>query len=281
MQYAPDADTIWLRTRSAVSSVQYSRRIDYTIAVTGLDGDRPRAERYRASWSPNDGAIRLFPISEEQLAAPPPVTHGVDVSADIALSTGRNAPAVAELPMGHPPPTADFLGEPLLSPTYMFGLHYAAPAMAGAAPERENALRVIATVSAQSASYRVSLIDTRVLDGVPTYHLELVPLRHPKENRLRELWVGTDDYMPRRAVIAGNFTLAPLVDVPWTVDFSIVGGAPYIVRETADAVLYLEHRRVVKDAVIAFEEIHEPGSIYDEPLIMPQRLDDALVEPRI
>ena len=278
MQDAADAQTIWLQTRSAVSSVRYPRRIDYIIAVTGLDGDRPAADHYRASCDPSDGVIRLFPISDEELTTTPPAPHGAGAYVSAALSEGRNAPAVLALPMGHPAPASDLLGEPLLSPTYMFGLPYVAE-KSRAAPETENALRVIATVSAQAPAYRVELIDAPVLDGIPTYHLELTPLRRPKENRLRELWVGTDDFLPRRAVIGGNFTLAPFVDVPWTVDFSVVDGAPYISREAADAVVYLTHRRVVKDAVIAFEGIDVPGSIYDEPLIAPGRLDDALVEP--
>ncbi len=141
-------------------------------------------------------------------------------------------------------------------------------------------LRVIATVSAQASQYRVSLIDEPVLDGVRTYHLELIPLQRPKENRLRELWIGTTDYLPRRASIAGNFTMAPLVDVPWTVDFSVMDGAPYLTRESTANTLYLPHRRVVRDAVIAFQDIHEPTSFYDTPIVEPDPDDAALVEPR-
>jgi hypothetical protein len=97
---------------------------------------------------------------------------------------------------------------------------------------------------------------------------------------LRELWIGTNDYLPRRAIVAGNFTLAPLVDVPWSVDFSILGGAPYITRESAADTLYLAHRRVVREATIAFEDVREPdGTIYDTPLVEPEIEDTTLVEP--
>ncbi|MFY9884602.1 MAG: hypothetical protein WAL67_14145 [Candidatus Cybelea sp.] len=278
---ASDANAIWLRARSAVTTAEYPRRIDYTIVVTGLDGRRPATDHYRASCDPSDGAIRLFPISDEQLAQPPPVPRGVNTYFTISLAGGSGPAGVVAIPMGHPVPAVDLLGEPLLSPTYTFGLRYAS-ATSRVDTEAGSPLKVIATVSAQTPEYRVALVDTPTIDDVPTYHLRLTPLRRPKENRLRELWIGTNDYLPRRAAIAGNFTLAPLVDVPWTIDFSIVDGAPYIARESAAATLYLQHKRVVREASIAFEDIREPnGSLYGEPLVEPAATDTAttLTEP--
>jgi hypothetical protein len=274
-----DAYAIWLHARSAVTSAQYPRRIAYTIAITGLDGETPAADHYRAVCSPDDGSIRVFSISDEQLAQPPPVPHGVDMHVTISLSTGRLTPAVASIRTGHPAPYQDFLGWPLLAPTYTFGMRYGASDTAQTSPA-ESSLRVIAIVSAQAPEYRIDLIDTPVVDDVATYHLKLTPLRRPKDNRLRELWVDESDYLPRRAVIAGNFTIAPLVDVPWTVDFSIVNGAPYIARESTAQTLYLAHRRVVREAVVAFQDIREPdASLYDTPLIEPEKDDTTLVEP--
>jgi hypothetical protein len=275
---AADALAIWLHARSAVTAAAFPPRIDYTIAITGLDGSSPAADHYRASCDPADGAIRVFPISNEQLAQPPPVPHGFDFSFAIALSTGRLAPAIASIPAGRPAPVADLLGVPLLEPTYTFGMRYTSQSKGDTiAPP----LPVIAIVSAQRPDYRVTLIDTPTIDGMPTYHLGLAPLRRPKENRLRELWVGTNDYLPRKAVISGNFTIRPLVDVPWTIDFSIIDGAPYILRESASRTLYMEHRRVVRQAIIAFDDIHEPSGIYDEPLVEPEPTDPAttLMEP--
>ncbi len=277
-----DAYSIWLHARSAVSSAQYPRRIAYTIAVTGLDGEKPAADHYRASCNPPSGEIRIFPISDEELAKPPPVPHGINFTAAIELCAGRGGGCTsASIPVGHPPPAEDLLGEPLLTPTYMFGLRYR-PAGTGSQAQAESSLPVIAIVSAQSPDYRVALIDTPTLGDTRTYHLRLTPLRRPKENRLRELWVGAGDYLPRRAVVSGNFTVAPLVDVPWTVDFSTIGGMPYITQETAAATLYLAHRRVVREATIAFEDIREPaGTIFDVPLVTPDSTDTALVEPSL
>ena len=275
-----DAYSIWLHARSAVTSAQYPRRLTHTIAVSGLDSQTPVADHYRASADPDDRAIRILPISDEQLAAPPPVPHGMNVSISIGLCIAKGGCGGVQIPVGHRAPYQDLLGQPLLEPTYMFGLRYRAMRAAASSPQADSSLRVIAVVSSRTRDYRVSLIDSPLLEGVPTYHLGLTPLRKPKDNRLRELWIGSSDYLPRKAIVSGNFTLAPLVDVPWTVDFSILDGAPYITRESAVDTLYLAHHRVVREAAIAFEDIREPdGSIYDTPLLEPQADETALVEP--
>ena len=275
----PNAYQLWQRARSAVTSVQYPRRIAYAIAITGLDGETPVSDHYRGACDPDDDLVRVLPISDEQFAAPAPIPHGVNAKFSIGLCFGVPICRAIQLPLGHPAPYQDLLGIPLLMPTYMFGIRYET-STGSTAQDNNERLRVIATVSAQALKYRVSLIDEPVLDGVPTYHLELIPLQRPKENRLRELWIGTTDDLPRRASIAGNFTTAPLVDVPWTVDFSVIDGAPYVTRESTADTLYLPHRRVVRNAVIAFQDIHEPTSFYDTPLVEPDPTDAPLVEPR-
>jgi hypothetical protein len=168
----------------------------------------------------------------------------------------------------------------------MFGMRYghratwSTPTRPQPTPPDETSLPLIGTVSTERPEYQVTLLDTPSTDSPMTYHLRLEPLEHPKVNRLRQLWVGTDDYLPRRAIIAGDFTTAPLVDVPWTVDFSVINGAPYIARERALNTLYLVHQRVVHDAIVAFEDIREPdNTIYDTPLVEPEWAYSILVEP--
>lgn len=274
------AYAIFLHARSAVTGASYPAHLDYTIDVTGLDGSKPARDRYRAACDPQSGGLRVFPISEEELAAPPPVPRGVNFNFALQLCIAKSGCDAYSDPVGRPQRSPDLLGVPLLEPTYMFGLRYETPVSKNSSPEA-SALPVIAIVSAQSPMYRVTLLDTPALDGVSTYHLKLTPLRRPKDNRLRELWVGTGDYLPRRAIVSGNFTERPLVDVPWTVDFAVVDGAPYIARESALATLYLEHRRVVHDAVIGFDDVRQPSTIYDRPLIEPEATETAttLVEP--
>jgi hypothetical protein len=275
-----DAWSIFLQTRSAVTSVRYPWRLDYTIAIRGFDGVTPVSDHYRASFDSSNGAIRVFPISDEQLNAPPPVPHGFDTKLRAAICFGLCAGV--SIPVGHPAPYQDLIGEPLVAPTYMFGLRYQNVPYGIKPIGSESSLPIIATVSTRQNDYDATLVGIEPLNGIETYHLCLKPLRKPKDNRLRELWVGVNDYLPRRAVISGNFTMAPLVDVPWTIEFSVENGQPFVTRESTDDTLYLPHRRVVRDAVIAFENISEPGdSIYDRPLLTPAQEDDTLMEPQV
>ncbi|HEX3368960.1 MAG TPA: hypothetical protein VHS56_05220 [Candidatus Cybelea sp.] len=275
-----DAYAIWLHARAAVTSAPYPARLDYTIAITGLDGQSPTSDHYRASSDTSNGSVRVFPISDEQLAKPPPLPHGINFSINAAICLGYCW--VIHQPIGHPAPYQDLIGEPLLEPTYMFGLRYSIPQKTTQQQDEATTLRTIAVVSTRAPVYRVELIDQPELGGVATYHLRLTPLRKPKENRLRELWVGANDYLPRRAVTAGNFTISPLTSIPWTVDFTVLNGAPFLSKESAGRDLFLGHRRIVRDATIAFEDIREPsGSIYDRPLVAPEATNTTLVEPAV
>ncbi|HEY3676188.1 MAG TPA: hypothetical protein VGK84_09375, partial [Candidatus Tumulicola sp.] len=140
---------------------------------------------------------------------------------------------------------------------------------------------VIAVVSSQVRNYTISLTGSQTIDGTPTDDLRFTPLRDPKNNRLRELWVGTADHLPRRAIVAGNFTVAPLTDVPWTIDFAVIAGTPYIERELAGDTLYMPHRQVVRSAQIAFEDVREGSGFMNSPLIAPDLTDTALLEPGV
>jgi hypothetical protein len=137
-------------------------------------------------------------------------------------------------------------------------------------------------VSTQTHDYQVTYVDEPTIDGTPTYHLRLRPLRKPHDNRLRELWVGQPDFLPRRALVAGDFTIAPLVDVPWIVDFTLVDGCPYIAREASQSTLYLAHRRVVRDAVVVFTGVRSAGgdSFLHRPIVGPAPAETTLTEPK-
>ena len=268
MSYGVDAYALFLRTRSALTSVQYPSRIDYTIAVRGTEGAAVRINHYRATCNPTDQSIRIFPISDEELASPPPVPHGINVFIQGNYeSFGRVAP----------PP--DIIGVPVLSPTYTFGLGFNR-AVNGSLRDSTSTIPTIVVVSSRVRDYSVVLLDEPNLDGVATYHLKLTPLHSPKQNRLRELWIDAADYLPQRAVLAGNFTIAPLVDVPWVVNFAHFEGALYISRESTAATLHFSHRRAVQNASITFEDIREHSGLeYDMPLVEPEDDNNRLVEP--
>ncbi|HTU70056.1 MAG TPA: hypothetical protein VMF11_07010 [Candidatus Baltobacteraceae bacterium] len=273
-----DAYLIFQRTRSAVSAARYPQRIEYTIAVRGDDGSTPRTNHYAASYGGRAG-ILVSSISQEE-AAHPTAPRGINVSIHFFLSGGNGSgTSDTSIAVGRPEPSADLLGVPILSPTYTFGLRF--PERAGQTPVAGPApsLPTIAVVSTEKRNYAVSLLGTDVIGGVDTCHLALTPLREPKVNRLRELWVGENDYLPRKALVAGNFTIAPLADVPWTIDFTLYGGAPLISNESADQPLYLPHRRVVTNATISFDDVRESYDFIDEPLLTPAVTGTTLIEP--
>ncbi len=275
---AADAYAIFARTRSAVTAARYPQRMDYTIAVSGDDGSTLRTNHYLA-WCGDGGSIFVSSISREE-GANPATPRGFNFSIHFYLSEG-NSPGRSDtsISVGRPASSADVLGIPILRPTYMFGLRLpqrlGKALTSGPAPS----LPTIAVVSADKRDYAVSLLGTDVVGGVDAYHLGLTPLRAPKVNRLRELWVGETDYLPRKALVAGNFTIAPLVDVPWTINFTLDGGAPLIANEHANQPLYMPHQRVVKDATIAFDDVRENHDFLGEPLLTPPVTDTTLLEP--
>jgi len=273
---------IFLRTRAAVSAARYPPALNYTIAVAGYAGDAYVTNHYRGYYSRDGGKIFVDPISGEE-AAHPHTPHGVNFR--ITYEIGWNIGAGGQLgkgfiPAGRPEASADLVGVPDLSPAYMFGMPYvafASPAPVAGPP----GLRTIAVVGVGAPAYSVAFAGTATIGGSETYELALTPLRDPKDNRLRALWVGENDYLPRRAVVAGNFTVAPMVDVPWTIDFSVVNGAPLIVDEKANQPLFMSHHRVVRDVSIAFDDVREAdaAALTQRPLFQQPVSDSTLIEP--
>jgi hypothetical protein len=274
---SPDPYALFSQTRSAVSSARYPERIDYTIDVSGYDGSVAKTNHYQAIDHVETQMLKVGAISAEEKTAPP-TPHGVDVKFVAGICFGL-CWGIA-VPVGRPVASQDLLGVPLLTPAYTFGMQYPLTRRAASQADAEvEELPVIAVVATQTRDYTIDFVDDETIDDTPVYHLHLTPLRNPKTNRLRELWAGVDDHLPRRATVAGNFTIAPLVDVPWTIDFTVVDGAPYIQRERADAVLYMQHRQVVRDAQISFGDIREGSGFMNGPLIPSDATDTALEEP--
>ncbi len=275
---AADAYAIFQRARSAVTVARYPQRIDYTIAVSGDDGSTPRTNHYVASCGDSDN-ILVSSISKEEVVNPT-TPRGTNFSIHFYLSGGAGSGrSDTSISIGRPASSADVLGVPILSPTYMFGLRL--QQRSGETPTFGPApsLPTIAVVSTDKRDYAVSLLGTEPVGGVDAYHLRLTPLHKPKVNRLRELWVGENDYLPRKALVAGNFTIAPLVDVPWTINFTLDGGAPLISNESADQPLFLQHRRVVTNATISFDNISENHDFLHAPMLTPPVTDTTLIEP--
>jgi hypothetical protein len=254
---ATDAYAIFLHARAAVSAAQYPLALAYTIAVSGNAGSSSQTNHYRAFYSPDDGKFKI------------------SWNAGAGGETGT-----ATAPAGRPEGAPDLIGVPLLTPTYMFGLNYESLGRP-AAISSSSSLPTIAVVGVGRPTYSVALAGTATIDGTETYELNLTPLHDPKTNRLRTLWVGVADYLPRKAIVAANFTIAPLDDVPWTIGFSVVDGVPLITDERPSQTLFMPHHHAVSDVSIAFENVHQADDtiLREGELLRQAPSSTALVEP--
>ena len=240
-----DPYEIFAQARRYWESQHYPGQLQYTVVVRVHEGDQERTEHYHSGYDAYSGSILFNPVSDEELAHPH-APKGMNIGI-FFWRIGK-----AEAPV-------DFLGAPDLSPNYGFGIG-ATPltpvpqpltpaeivrqvrdqfndpdphATATPSPEPTPGLQEIATVYARNRAYDVTLVGTDDVDGSPAYHLALHPLREPHRYRLRDLWVDTTTYAPRKLVEALNFVNGPGTNVPWSVTFKNQDGALYIDKETA------------------------------------------------
>jgi hypothetical protein len=247
---ADDSYAEFARVRAAVAAVRYPQRIEYAVVVSGDDGAEHRSDRYRARYDPDVGELRIQTISTRE-EEHPSTPHGFDLTATISFW------GVVILHTKNLTPTKsieDLLGVPFLTPTYSFGIAHAFAPTSDATPAPgATGLKTIAIVSAETHDYAVRLDGNSIIDGTTYEHLILRPLRDPNKYRLRELWIDPATELPRRAIVARNFTVAPEDTVAWRVDFATLNGALYIASETALSTLQEAHGRAVSNATITFD----------------------------
>lgn len=240
-----DPYEIFAQARRYWETQRYPGLLQYTVVVRVHEGGQDRAEHYHSGYDAYTGSIAVNTVSDEELAHP----H---------VPKGMNF-GILLWHIGRAEPPTDFLGAPELSPNYGFGigttpLTPVPPALTPAeivrqvreqfndpdpratatpSPEPTAGLHEIATVYARDRAYDMSLVGTDDIDGSPAYHLSLHPLRDPHRYRLRDLWVDTATFAPRKLVEAINFASGPGTNVPWSVTFANHDGALYIDKETA------------------------------------------------
>jgi hypothetical protein len=77
----------------------------------------------------------------------------------------------------------------------------------------------------------------------------------------------------------GNFTDAPMSDVPWLVTFQNVDGNSYIKDETALEPLVFHHDRTFSSATISFDDISATDN--SPPILPTMDSHTALREPML
>ena len=136
--------------------------------------------------------------------------------------------------------------EPRIDPDSSFGLKSRfgatltlaspspAPSASGAATE---ALREITRVEANTRAYQVEIAGTETIASAPALHLQLTPLRDPKVNRLRDVWVDPASYRTIAVRVQGLLDGKPYDGIPWMVHYVVLDGRNYVQQIVAEAPL--------------------------------------------
>ncbi len=265
----PDPYGIFAQARQVWAQQRYPDYLTYTVAVDVTENGVPKAKHYHLAFDSTNGKIGVNPISDEEQAAPPD-PNGVTIH----LIPKRNFQPLMDKRVGNPGEAVDFLGVPIVSPTYSFGMTLASsqgdepsgdplvdqirkefndpvPASKAEQSVTSGSDKTIASVTAFSRRYTIEFAGIETLNGVQCYHLKLTPNYDPQKLRLRELWVETHTYDTVQLVSAGNFAASK---VPWLITFDDVNGAQYISSETALAPVGVGDHRYER-ASISFEQI--------------------------
>lgn len=289
-QSLADPYQIFARARAYWLQQQYPPLIEYTVAVSVLEGGSVKVERYWSAYDSVDRQIMVDPISDYERAHPTYAAHGVSVKIPLLSSV-----------VGKPQPPTDYLGVPLLAPNYAFGMaqipptnpagpdsaelvreiraefHDPAP---GSRPEPSasaGALPIIERETVYNRAYRVTLAGIESIYGVAAYHLRLQALRDPGRYRLQDLWIDTRTFAPIQLVERINFVDGPGTGVPWRVRFMQIGDGLYVYDEIALKAMRYEGL-VYPQASVAFQNIRgvdqlsRPPPLFgpEAPLIMSE-----------
>jgi hypothetical protein len=282
-QAAPtdDAYAIYDRARQVWFQQSYPDVIQYQTTIRVAEGDRVEQEHFR-SEATSDGDVRLAGVSEEETSDPHQAS-GVNFKLhfEFGWNTHSDGPLASRTDDAHRKESSpDYLGTPLISPIYSFGLDdrvNSANSQQAAQPNTVPNLPTIATVFAVNRNYDITLIGQEPLGGFLTYHLQLKPLRNPQRYRLRELWIDAYTYHVLQLAVQGNFVNSPMKDVPWLVTFQDIGGSTFIESETTQAPLVFKHDRTFTTASIRFNDITEGTPA--EPILPYMGSGSALREP--
>ena len=291
---APSPYAIFGRARLYWEAQHYPGALRYVVAVRVVENGHEKVAHYHSSIDGYTGDIAVDAVSEEEEAHPykPPGGFGFGYPGS---GGGRALTPV------------DYLGVPVLAPNYGFGIGRTPPAQpphvptdaeivaavraqfhdpdpriaASAAPTATPTpgLREIATVVSRSRMYDISLEGIDAIDGEPAYHLRLRPLREPGRYRLRELWVDTVTFAPRKLIEGLNFVNGPGTEVPWSVTFVSYDGALYIDTETALAPMRYQrhHYSEASVSITKLQEVDAPTS--DVSPFLPENGPLLMEEP--
>jgi hypothetical protein len=263
----PNPYQIFEHAKRVLQAQSYPDPIFYRTTIHVSEGAKDEFEHFRAEAF-SSGDVRVEGVSDEEQAEPHQ-NSGVNfkLAFSIGWDTGAGGQTGTATEDAHRREASpDYLGVPLITPSYSFGLTSEHDETPKPNPLSASNLPTIATVTAIDRVYRVSFLGTETIDGLYTYHLHLEPTSHRDRYRIRELWIDAYTYQIVQLQTQGNFTAAPMSDVPWLVTFQDVDGSNYIKKEMALEPLVFHHDRTFSTASISFDDIRATDN---SPPILP------------
>jgi hypothetical protein len=284
-----DPYAIYAQAQAYWLSQRYPQLLAYRVVVRIVEGGKERVERYETRFDATGDDISVDPVSDFEKENPVRPPGGLNVS------------LFGFYRIGKPEPQVDFLGVPLLTPTYSFGM---APFVPAPEPTPFNSAAlvaeirkeyhdpdprvtptptpsaeppVIAVVVAAHRTYIMRYVGQETVNGHLCYHVSLRAVHDPGKYRLRDVWVDENDYAVWRLRVGINFTSGPGTQIPWTVDFTDIDGEHYIDREIAGAPMAVAGE-IYTQTTVEFENV---GAAGDEASPMPLQLPlrNTLEEP--
>jgi hypothetical protein len=217
------AGTIFARARLAMFLRSYPRYVAYIVDIQSTAYGKHYHEGYRAMLRPHDNAltVKSSPIYSTNQPDNP---YGFSF---FGLNREGKPEDHIEPPFGYP----------LMSAIFDFDLARSPTARPPGAEPIESPAPVIGQIAVTGGDYNVTLAGNELLDGFDVYHLTLVPLKDPDQNRIRDLWVDVKTFDVRKLVTMGIFEKGPPTTVPWTVTFIQLQGHWFIRQEVTTATL--------------------------------------------
>ena len=288
-----DPYQIFAHARQVWAQQRYPDYMTYVVAVDVTERGVEKTKHYHLAYDSTSGKITVNPVSDEEAAAPPTPT-----GMTIHLQPKRNFATLLDKRVGNPGEAVDYLGVPMIAPTYSFGMTLASsdvdqqtqndalvqqirrefddptPAAKTQQAVTDPNVRTIAAVTSTARRYTIKLAGVDTLAGANCYHLMLQPNYDPQRFRLRELWIDTQTFATRQLISAGNFTATR---VPWLITFDDANGAQYIESETALGPVGVGDHRY-EHATISFQAIeHADRPAHPESLFVTK--ENLMSEP--
>jgi hypothetical protein len=217
------------RTRVLLQSLRYPPFISFVVNVRATIGSKPFAESFQSIVRTRDDivATHTIPFASTNKPENP---YGTD----IMIFGLRFHP-------GHSQNHEEPFGVPQISPLYSFGLRPPGEILPSLFPTPEpeaTDIRTLGRIETFAQDYEVTLAGIEPYAARYAYHLALRPVHDPGRYRLRDIWIDTKAFVPRKLRSAGIFPQGLASSLTWDVSYTIVNGYWLMDRESTDSIVH-------------------------------------------